>query len=1037
MPLDRCSPDAVVLAALQISHQGQIAHIDLSARRSFVPGLILANPSDELGAVLLNQQQSSIEVKSARAINAQGICFTSPQTTIAIAARDEASGNTLMDTLTQTFGLNKSLNSSVTVTLYLQPPSGASADEADQAQINIVPEGTGIITFRDNRTYVGDWVVQIPSARSLYLSAASGYRPHLQGNGTVYALSDELEPGDLQLDGLLIEGKLTAIGKHLKHLSVQHCTLVPQKGGLLLSPADATDAESSTDGAPNSNSKSLAEDWRQLIRSLLNIPLSAPPVFDPAALQSAIAQLSQMVTQEIKQLVAMTQQGLKHWSCKTEDLCDWLHACKVVKQEACPARIETVDIQRSLCGPVWLGEGIAQLQVTDSLIENGRTATPIGAVAIAAPYTAVTIHNTTVLGTTTAQTLESSNSLFNEGVVTLQRQTGCLRFCYVPETSHTPTRYRCQPDQALSESLDTLPAPISAIAGHSSTGRIFIGTLGQGLFEQATNTDSAQNNTPPTWKKVSAFDRQTITALLTYSLFQDSEEPSENPTSEEKIFAFAATAEGRLYRLRPNDSEESNWISVLTEERDSPETYITTLSVYQRQCSGQVQILPSASFDADVAEAYTSGIEGTILQGTETAFLSELKLGDMVEFGPYRSKVIHIDSDEQMIVDAIANLPAETSAGTDNADGPSYKITIHNLFAGTAGSGLFRFTPNDGHSWTPVNQGLTHRWVSAVAIDPQGHLFVGTLGGGIFCSRDNGSHWEEINSGLENHSISALHCDRSGEMLAGTSGSGLFVLNPGCDNEGSQEEARWDAINGADKPNPLLNLNITAISRYTLPAAPIDEPTDETTDDLTDESPSDDDGTPSSDFASESEPEMAPVDPSIIIVGTDGGGLFRSLDEGNNWKSISPSFANLNITTLLTLSNNKGDEATVSFLAGTAVGSLVYASDSLNLSLPRSSDGIENVGRLWQSANSGLPGVDEKLLILRRLQPSFAGKDYGSPGYGQLSTQCPSEILTGAEDGAEIGLFNYLKQPQREANLRASLNEYLRFGLEAGIFYQN
>jgi hypothetical protein len=34
-----------------------------------------------------------------------------------------------------------------------------------------------------------------------------------------------------------------------------------------------------------------------------------------------------------------------------------------------------------------------------------------------------------------------------------------------------------------------------------------------------------------------------------------------------------------------------------------------------------------------------------------------------------------------------------------------------------------------------------------------------------------------------------------------------------------------------------------------------------------------------------------------------------------------------------------------------------------------------------------------------------------------------------------MGVFNQLKQPQREANLRTALEEYLRFGLEAGIFY--
>jgi len=36
----------------------------------------------------------------------------------------------------------------------------------------------------------------------------------------------------------------------------------------------------------------------------------------------------------------------------------------------------------------------------------------------------------------------------------------------------------------------------------------------------------------------------------------------------------------------------------------------------------------------------------------------------------------------------------------------------------------------------------------------------------------------------------------------------------------------------------------------------------------------------------------------------------------------------------------------------------------------------------------------------------------------------------------ELGLLDeFLKQPQREANLRDALDEYLRFGLEAGIFY--
>ena len=73
--------------------------------------------------------------------------------------------------------------------------------------------------------------------------------------------------------------------------------------------------------------------------------------------------------------------------------------------------------------------------------------------------------------------------------------------------------------------------------------------------------------------------------------------------------------------------------------------------------------------------------------------------------------------------------------------------------------------------------------------------------------------------------------------------------------------------------------------------------------------------------------------------------------------------------------------------------------------------------------------------ILGRLRPVFTSTQYSDPAYGQLSHACPQEIRIGADDGAEMGVFGFLKQPQRTANLQSNLEEYLRFGLEAGIFY--
>jgi hypothetical protein len=70
-----------------------------------------------------------------------------------------------------------------------------------------------------------------------------------------------------------------------------------------------------------------------------------------------------------------------------------------------------------------------------------------------------------------------------------------------------------------------------------------------------------------------------------------------------------------------------------------------------------------------------------------------------------------------------------------------------------------------------------------------------------------------------------------------------------------------------------------------------------------------------------------------------------------------------------------------------------------------------------------------------KVQPSFVATAYGRPDYCQLRLLCPVEIRTGAADGSEMGAYCHLKQPQRESNLRIRLDEYLPFGLEAGVIY--
>jgi hypothetical protein len=97
------------------------------------------------------------------------------------------------------------------------------------------------------------------------------------------------------------------------------------------------------------------------------------------------------------------------------------------------------------------------------------------------------------------------------------------------------------------------------------------------------------------------------------------------------------------------------------------------------------------------------------------------------------------------------------------------------------------------------------------------------------------------------------------------------------------------------------------------------------------------------------------------------------------------------------------------------------------------------IDALREAALPGVPapGAEDAIRaeVAALIRPLFVSRDYGDPGYGQLERRCALQIRSGAESGAEMGAFEFLKQPQREANLRDALDEYLRFGLEAGIFF--
>lgn len=79
-----------------------------------------------------------------------------------------------------------------------------------------------------------------------------------------------------------------------------------------------------------------------------------------------------------------------------------------------------------------------------------------------------------------------------------------------------------------------------------------------------------------------------------------------------------------------------------------------------------------------------------------------------------------------------------------------------------------------------------------------------------------------------------------------------------------------------------------------------------------------------------------------------------------------------------------------------------------------------------------LPGVDTALEDA--LAPQFISLRYGSPSYALLSGNCPVAVWRAADEGGQIGVYQLLYETQGIGNLRSRLDEYLPFGLEAGIF---
>jgi hypothetical protein len=110
---------------------------------------------------------------------------------------------------------------------------------------------------------------------------------------------------------------------------------------------------------------------------------------------------------------------------------------------------------RCVTGGMWLGQGVGQLTVADSIVDQQNGAAIAGAsgpptsppVLANASAQAVQLERVTVLGFIFCNVLNASESLLNDLAIVNDQQSGCVRFTRFETGSVLPRRYRCVPDE--------------------------------------------------------------------------------------------------------------------------------------------------------------------------------------------------------------------------------------------------------------------------------------------------------------------------------------------------------------------------------------------------------------------------------------------------------------------------------------------------------------------------------------------------------------------------------------------------------------
>jgi len=166
----------------------------------------------------------------------------------------------------------------------------------------------------------------------------------------------------------------------------------------------------------------------------------------------------------------------------------------------------------------------------------------------------------------------------------------------------------------------------------------------------------------------------------------------------------------------------------------------------------------------------------------------------------------------------------------------------NNIFAGCENVGFFAYDI-DNQLWEQRNNGLSNLSVEEIAQDSKGNLYIGTWGGGIYRSTDQGLNWTSKNNGLPNNYILSIGINHNDDIYCGVSSEGFYKF--------SEDVESWNEI------------------------------------------------------SSRSVYSMAFNDTGYIYIGVPGKGVYKSCDNGQTWEEKNNRLFNYTIRTIEI--NHRGD----------------------------------------------------------------------------------------------------------------------------------